>query len=111
MGYEKKDASPRVIVIAVGLLILLLAFVGMSARLVLRVLSRTGAPSQSVPLPPEPRLEANPYQALQTLRAHEDEVLHQYAWVDKSKGIVRVPIDRAMDLVAEHGLPARMEKK
>jgi len=32
--------------------------------------------------------------------------LHQYAWVDPDKGIVKIPIDRAMDLIAQRGLPA-----
>jgi hypothetical protein len=62
-------------------------------------------------LPPEPRLEANPYQALQALRAREDHILEQYAWIDKAKGIVRIPIERAMDLAAERGLPTRQAKR
>jgi hypothetical protein len=33
--------------------------------------------------------------------------LSSYGWVDREAGIVRIPIDRAMDLLAERGLPAR----
>jgi hypothetical protein len=33
------------------------------------------------------------------LRAREDAQLGSYAWVDKEKGIVQIPIDRAMELV------------
>jgi hypothetical protein len=114
-AYEKKDASARVVFIAAGLMILLLVFVGVSAKLVLRVFSNpaltSSAASPSIPLPPEPRLEANPLESLQTLRAHEDEILNHYGWIDKSKNIVRLPIDRAIELTAERGLPARRENK
>src|SRR5260370_1253870 len=36
-------------------------------------------------------------------RAEEDEKLNNYAWVDKQKGVVRIPIEQAMRLVAEEG--------
>ena len=110
-AYEKKDASSRVVFIAAGLLIFLLVFVGVCAHVVLRVFSGPAIQSSSTapasPLPPEPRLEANPFQALQALRAHEDELLTHYGWIDQSKGIVRIPIERAMELTAERGLPVR----
>jgi mono/diheme cytochrome c family protein len=40
------------------------------------------------------------------LRAGADEQLGGYAWVDKEAGIARIPIDRAMAMIAERGLPA-----
>jgi len=55
--------------------------------------------------PPEPRLEANPVAPRLRMRAEEDAILGSYAWVDRNAGIVRVPIDRAMALLVEHGLP------
>jgi hypothetical protein len=55
--------------------------------------------------PPEPRLEAYPLAPRQVLRAQEDEVLTTYGWVDKDRGIARIPIDRAMELLVERGLP------
>jgi hypothetical protein len=58
-------------------------------------------------LPPEPRLQANPRDDLIDLHAHEEEVLTTYGWVDKEKGIVRIPIEEAMKIVVERGLPAR----
>ena len=39
-------------------------------------------------------------------RDREDAVLTKYGWVDPKAKIVRVPIDRAIDLVAERGVPA-----
>jgi topoisomerase IA-like protein len=32
-------------------------------------------------------------------------VLESYGWVDKDKGVVRIPIEEAMRLIAERGLP------
>ena len=57
--------------------------------------------------PPEPRLQTDPRQDLSDLRAKEDDVLGSYGWVDKNAGIVRIPIDAAMRLTLERGLPSR----
>ena len=55
--------------------------------------------------PPEPRLEPLPLAPGQRLRAEEEAILTSYAWVDKHAGVARIPIDRAMDLLAARGLP------
>lgn len=57
--------------------------------------------------PPEPRLQPAPIVDLKEVRAAEEAILSHYAWVDPDKGIVRIPIDRAMDLIAKEGLPVR----
>ena len=54
--------------------------------------------------PPEPRLEAQPRIDLAKFRASEEELVNSYGWIDPAKGIVRIPISRAMDLVAKEGL-------
>jgi len=59
------------------------------------------------PLPPEPRLQTDPRADLLSLRAAEDRVLNTYGWVDRNTGIVRIPIDEAMKLTVERGLPSR----
>ena len=56
--------------------------------------------------PPEPRLQRYPARDMRDLRSAEDKILHQYAWIDPDKGIVRIPVERAMDLIAQRGLPA-----
>jgi len=56
--------------------------------------------------PPEPRLQRYPARDMRDMRADEDRILNQYAWIDPDKGIVRIPVDRAMDLIAQRGLPA-----
>ena len=42
---------------------------------------------------------------LQKFRKSEDEQLQTYGWIDKDAGIVRVPIDRAKQLLLQRGLP------
>jgi hypothetical protein len=58
-------------------------------------------------LPPEPRLQANPRQDLKELRDAEEARLKSYGWVDRNAGVVRIPIDEAMKLTLQRGLPAR----
>jgi hypothetical protein len=62
-------------------------------------------------LPPEPRLQTNPREDLRDLRAQEDAVLGSYGLVDKDRGVVRIPIDEAMKLIVQRGLPARAQQE
>ena len=62
---------------------------------------------EAVELPPEPRLQATPALDLARFRAREEERLGTYGWVDRPNGVVHVPIERAMEIVAREGLPAR----
>ena len=39
------------------------------------------------------------------LHEREDLLLDHYSWIDRSKGTVRIPIERAMELIAQRGLP------
>ena len=54
---------------------------------------------------PKPVLEHNERSQFTGEVAKQDEVLGSYDWVDQKNGVVRIPIDRAIDIVAEHGLP------
>jgi hypothetical protein len=60
-------------------------------------------------LPPEPRLQTNPRADLAELRAQEDNALQTYGWVDKNASVVRIPIEQAMKLVVQRGLPTRSQ--
>jgi len=59
------------------------------------------------PLPPPPRLQNYPFYDLKALRGDENRVLEHYGWVDKNAGVVRIPVERAIDVLAEKGLPYR----
>lgn len=58
-------------------------------------------------LPPGPRLQVEPAKDLDEVRAAEDSVLNSYGWVVRHAGVVRIPIDRAIELVVQRGLPVR----
>ena len=40
-------------------------------------------------------------QHLEEMRAQDEEAQTTYAWIDRSKGVVQLPIDRAMQLTIE----------
>jgi hypothetical protein len=65
------------------------------------------AAGQQDRLPPSPRLQDNPQQELQELRAKQEALLEGFGWVDKEAGVVRIPIEDAMKMVVERGLPVR----
>lgn len=70
------------------------------------------SPPEFAPQPPaQPRLQANPRADLREYRAREQRRLHGYGWVDRDAGVVHVPIDRAMDLLVERGLPGAKKQE
>ena len=111
-GYETRDVNLRLIMASlIGLSILIVVALLLMWGM-FRFLANRQA-SLNVPLsplagsqqPPEPRLQASPAQELQQLRAEEDEILNSYGWVNKEAEVVRIPIERAMELTLERGLP------
>lgn len=58
---------------------------------------------------PQPRLEENERSQLRDVIQDQDRKIETYDWVDKDKGIVKIPIERAMDLLVQRGLPVRSE--
>jgi hypothetical protein len=55
---------------------------------------------------PTPRVQIdNGDQDVADLHAREDLLLDNYSWVNQSQGKVRIPIERAMELIAQRGLP------
>jgi hypothetical protein len=54
---------------------------------------------------PLPRLETNELGELNDQRLQEENTLNSYGWVDQKAGVAHIPIDRAMQLLAQRGLP------
>jgi hypothetical protein len=54
---------------------------------------------------PEPRLETNERTEIKDFRLKEEQTLNSYGWVDQKAGVVRIPIERAIQLLAQRGLP------
>lgn len=118
-GHELSDLHPsRIALFGVALAVIIVAVLLVAYALFQRFQTEE---SRARPLPsplsytqeptPEPRLEVNPGVELKALRAEEDEALKSYGWIDRDRGIVRMPIDRAIDVLAEKGLPVRAAQK
>lgn len=56
-------------------------------------------------LAPAPVLQPDPRVDLAKLRASEEERLLSHAWVDRKGGVIRIPVDHAMELILQRGLP------
>ena len=80
---------------------------------------KTGVDPRSMPFPtiqekleqtfPQPVLEHSERLQFENIAKRQDQILASYDWVDQKNGVVRIPIDRAMDLLAQRGLPVRPE--
>jgi hypothetical protein len=55
--------------------------------------------------PPGPRLQTDAQGNLRRFRAEEENRLNGYSWIDKSKGVVRIPIEQAMKKLVTTGIP------
>ena len=120
-GYETTDVNLRGIFIFMGCLVLVCGIMYPSLAALMRGFERRAAhadrqAAQSGPVPavarpqayfPQPREQISPSEELKTFRARENAELNSYGWVDRDAGIVRIPIDRAMDILMERGLPTR----
>jgi hypothetical protein len=109
--YERSDASAKGVALTavIGLVVLGVIVLGLF-RLSQFFFRETAAPpappvARQEIVPPPPRLHAFPTQELQRLRAAQTEQLGSYGWVDRQKGLAHIPIDRAMELLAQHGWP------
>ena len=58
-------------------------------------------------LPPVPRLQQFPRNELYTFRIEEKDRLETYGWESKAAGTVHIPIEEAMKLTVERGLPVQ----
>src|SRR5580704_10268093 len=114
-GYEKSDASPRGLVYFALTIAAILAATCLSLIWLFKHYEKTENPGSFVaapfsdtrPLPPPPRIQANPAVDMQSYLQSQQNLLNTYGWIDRQNGIVRLPIDRAMELLLEQGLPTR----
>jgi hypothetical protein len=112
VDYERQDLNIRSLVIfGVGLLLVTIVAMVLIAVILNTLNTRRAAvetsPPTEFPTPAAPRLQPNPIdqttaiEELEELRAREDAMLNSYDWVDREAGVVRIPIERAMELVVE----------
>ena len=60
-------------------------------------------------LPPAPRLQVAPGQELKQLRQAENVAINNYHWIDKEAGVVAIPVEQAIKILAQKGLPTRSD--
>lgn len=114
-GHEVTDADAGPLV-KVGIALAILVIIGFVGMIVMfrtlayvqplyegadepHPLSETRAPMSG------PRLQPDPPREKGQLEAYEAQQLTTYDWVDKESGIARIPVDRAIDILASSGLP------
>ncbi len=117
VGHEERDVHALPIALAALALAIVAALSFVSMNLLFKILAAGQAQRSAQPSPlagkyglkepPAPRLQTAPLKDLQELRARDAAALQHYAWVDREAGVVRIPIARAIEILAERGLPAR----
>jgi hypothetical protein len=103
--YEPSDAEPRVIAwLGIGIIVLLLLSpVGL--RLLFPDALDRGVNAGALANIPSPRLQIDPEHDLAALRDTEGGRLSSYGWINREQKAVRMPIERAMSVTLERGLP------
>jgi|GEM_PF-6652585 len=136
IGYELEDVNVRPFVVFMGILLVgcvgvMVALYGLFNFLEARAERTKGpAPEKTATMHPweqklnparpgsllpadttrtqvEPPIQWHPQEDLAELRQHNDTLLHHYGWVDRGLGTVHIPIERALAITAERGLPVR----
>jgi hypothetical protein len=129
-SYEREDLSPKSILYfllfiglgtIVSILLLKVVFVALDkyeratqppvSPLVTHVPkdTRIVAPGYPQGAFPDPKLEEDERGQLNGIRMKEEQQLYSYGWVDQQAGTVHIPIERAMDLLVQRGLPVRAQ--
>jgi hypothetical protein len=125
-SFEHEDLSPASVMyfmLGLGVVVIVIYFIVFGMYHFLDTYERAHQPAMSPLVPaqadtrtithdntlafPQPRLEENERTQLHQFIETEDARLATYNWVDKDKGVVQIPIERAMDLVVQRGLPVR----
>jgi len=111
-GYETRDANTGAVLGFLAFLFLVLILIVFGTWRLFRyyaVAEQQPAPASSFAgvrqIPSEPNLEVNGHEDLLKAYAKQQQELEMYSWEDRKAGIVRIPIERAMDLLLQKGLP------
>ena len=111
--HERVDVSIRGLAIFVFGLIVVAVVIHLAIWAMLKTLqNRAGHPEpysrptvRVTAKAPYPLLQVDPARDLDQFRVREEAALNSYGWIDRTSGIVRIPIKRAMELLVQRGLP------
>jgi hypothetical protein len=116
LGYEVRDVNlpnlVRLSLILVGVVVIVFVLIGLLYNfLTYNLVARSAPPppllGEAQGPPPEPLLQRNPALDMQQMATEQEAILNSYGWVDKEAGVVRIPIERAIELTLERGLPTQ----
>lgn len=109
LGYETRDVDPKVIALLVGSIALIVggAMIGLHFLMIAHAAATRAQSAELVTVdqtPPKPHLQTTPTGDFETFVVQQEEQLHSYGWIDRQKGVVHIPVERAMDLAVKDGL-------
>jgi hypothetical protein len=113
-GHEANRLRVRWLVAFAAALVGVTVMVLVVAALVMKGFSREGKQLESLALPrfagdtgefPAPRIQADPAPELTKMKAADLGRLNKYGWVDRKAGLAHIPVDRAIEILAQKGLP------
>jgi hypothetical protein len=103
--YERTDiASGGIAWIAAGLAAFVIATPLLMPLIFPQSMQHPSSPAPPVLSADAPRLEITPRDDLHRLQRSEEQLTQSYGWSDRSRGIARIPVRRAMELLAQRGL-------
>lgn len=101
-GHEPPGIDARLVLsVGAGVAVVLLLVVGAMYGLWRIWLTPDHARMSAAQVPPLPRLQATPQEDLAAMNARTAQRLTHYAWLDRRHEFARIPIDRAMALLAQ----------
>lgn len=111
-GHEADTVNSRLLIVSGVGLVLLVVFALLFMHLMGAYLNRDQAKNgerqqavRSTPARTGVRVTADQPRQLRELRQSEEQRLNRYEWIVEPEGIGRIPIERAMEIIAKNGLP------
>jgi hypothetical protein len=124
VAFENRDVQPRTIYVYLAVLALSVVLSYVVCVFILRITTKMAAESDTPPppvrqemkdfltMPPEPRLQGvpghgtDPQYDLREKNREDTEANQKAGWIDQNSGIAQIPVEDAMKIIAEKGLPA-----
>lgn len=117
--YQDRDINIPVIIVAMAIILIVAVLAAWGMKVLYNVYDRhmyaartlTSPLAVERQLPGEPLLQVDEAHDLEAHRDHEEFLITGYAWIDKTQGRVRIPVDKAIEVLAERGLPFRQQER
>jgi hypothetical protein len=114
VGHETTDVNIWAVGrFGIGLVVMTLLSVGLLIGVFRFFLDREAERDTREPKPtavfPHPQVLTNEPSNLARFRAEQEKAITGYGWVDQSKGVVRIPVDQAIDMLLKKGLAVRAQ--